>query len=167
VGAGYMLNLASEASCCRILWLARCQVGIYVGCRGRLTYPKILPAGGGKGRGPSLSQFGPLKEPTGKLFQVLISHAGAQKRGFVDFLAAEFCQSYPALTLFLDEYSLIPGEDALRIFHAALGDADVGACMPGPEGGHCVLFWTLLCQPCNMYDAVWGHMPWWSWQDSI
>jgi hypothetical protein len=99
-------------------------------------------AGGAQGKEPSLSQFGPLKEPTKKpLFQVFISHAGRQKRGFVDFLEAGFRRSYPALTVFVDEHALVPGEDALQSLHAKLGDADVGACMPwcGNTASPCTL----------------------------
>jgi hypothetical protein len=54
---------------------------------------------------------------------------GRQKRGFVDFLEEEFHKRYPAVRVFLDEYSLVPSEDALQSLHAKLGDADVGARM--------------------------------------
>jgi hypothetical protein len=69
---------------------------------------------------------GPLKEATGKLGQVFISHTGAQKRDFVDFLEAEFNDRFPALTLFLDDYSLPRTADELEGIRGAVEDAFVG-----------------------------------------
>jgi hypothetical protein len=57
---------------------------------------------------------------------VFISHAGEQKRGFVDFLLDKFNELHPALKVFVDEYTLDKGGDALPAINAALGDAFVG-----------------------------------------
>jgi hypothetical protein len=58
---------------------------------------------------------------------VFISHAGEEKRGFVAFLREEFKRRYPALEVFVDEYSLKMGGSAMPAIEAALGDAFVGA----------------------------------------
>jgi hypothetical protein len=80
-----------------------------------------------------LGQFGPLGEPEGKDWHVFLSHSGAQKRGFVDFLLKEFNTRYPAVNVFVDEYSLNPGSDALKAMHIALSDAHVGASLLWPS----------------------------------
>jgi hypothetical protein len=59
---------------------------------------------------------------------VFLSHAGEEKREFVDFLWQEFGNCYPSMDVFLDEYSLPPGEKAMDNIHAALSDAFVGEC---------------------------------------
>jgi hypothetical protein len=66
---------------------------------------------------------------------VFISHSGAQKRGFVDFLEARFKDCYPDVKVFLDEYDLRPGDDAMRTMRAALQDAHVGAWVGGLNNG--------------------------------
>jgi hypothetical protein len=91
----------------------------------------------GGGKGPSLAQFGSLKEAKGQDYQVFISHSGEQKRGFVDFLEAEFANRYPDVKVFLDEYCLKPGDHALKEIHAAMQDAHVGEWAQGwvrPKG---------------------------------
>jgi hypothetical protein len=57
---------------------------------------------------------------------VFLSHAGEHKRGFVDFLEVEFKKRFPAVRVFLDEYTLEPAGRAMDNIHAALQDAFVG-----------------------------------------
>ena len=70
-----------------------------------------------------------LQEPTGKVWRVVISHAGEQKRVFVDFLYEAFQERLPLVKVFLDEYSLPKGGDAPPTIHAALQDAFVGGSL--------------------------------------
>jgi hypothetical protein len=86
----------------------------------------VLPTGEEEDDGPSIVQVCGYKVPTGKQCHVFISHAGEEKRGFVDFLLADFNKRYPALTVFVDDYSLKVGGDAMSAMSAALQDAFVG-----------------------------------------
>jgi hypothetical protein len=69
---------------------------------------------------------------------VFISHAGEQKRGFVDFLLKEFKDLHPALEVFVDEHSLDKGGNALPAMNAALGDAFVGKLLV--TSSHCLMY---------------------------
>jgi hypothetical protein len=80
----------------------------------------------GEAGGSTIRQTHEYKPPTGKLCQVFISHAGEQKRGFVDFLRKEFNDRHAALEVFVDQYSLKMGGSAMPAIEAALGDAFVG-----------------------------------------
>jgi hypothetical protein len=73
---------------------------------------------------------GALAEPAGKEHHVFISHAGEQKYVFVDFLKQDFATRYPDVKVFLDEYSLEPGEGAAEQMHSALIDTFVCKCKP-------------------------------------
>jgi hypothetical protein len=65
---------------------------------------------------------------SGDRYQVFLSHAGEQKRDFVDFLESRFKTYHPAVNVFLDEYSLPKGGEAMDGICAALRDACVGGC---------------------------------------
>jgi hypothetical protein len=58
--------------------------------------------------------------------EVFISHAAEQKSGFVDFLMQEFNARYPAVTVFLDDYSAPKEASATAEMSAALEYASVG-----------------------------------------
>jgi hypothetical protein len=86
----------------------------------------VLPPAGGADAN-SITQGREYRPPTGRQCRVFISHAGEEKRGFVAFLLEEFNRRYPALEVFVDEYSLKMGGSAMPAIEAALGDAFVGA----------------------------------------
>jgi hypothetical protein len=103
----------------------------------------VLPAGGATP--DSLSIYGELGAPKGDVCRVFISHSGKQKRNFVDFLFAEFNKLHPMMNVFLDEYALKAGGDALPAIHRALGDAFVGAC----SSVVCLYCWQRCIRDCS------------------
>jgi hypothetical protein len=85
--------------------------------------------------------------PSGELCHVFISHAGEQKRGFVDFLVAAFP---PPLKVFLDEYTLEAGNDAMPAIDASLKDALVGEPPP----------WSMRMRfPAAVHSVITARLP--------
>jgi hypothetical protein len=58
---------------------------------------------------------------------VFISHAGEQKMSVVDVLRARFKDKHPQLDVFVDEWSLQPGDRPMARMGAACWGAAVGA----------------------------------------
>lgn len=58
--------------------------------------------------------------------EVFIAHAGEQKRGFVDLLRV-LLRDIHALDVFVDEWSLQPGDHAPPIMRQSLAAAAIGA----------------------------------------
>jgi creatinine amidohydrolase/Fe(II)-dependent formamide hydrolase-like protein len=69
-----------------------------------------------------------LREPAGRACHVFVSHAGEQKRDFVDIMYNEFHRRFPDVAVFLDETCLKVTEMAANSMHAALQDSFVGTC---------------------------------------
>lgn len=72
--------------------------------------------------------------------QVFIAHAGEQKRGFVDVLRV-LLRKVHGLDVFVDEWSLQPGNDAPLVMRQSLAAAAVGALHP--------VFRAVVLRPCE------------------
>lgn len=78
--------------------------------------------------------------------QVFIAHAGEQKQSFVDVLRV-LLRDVHALDVFVDEWSLLPNDDALDVIQENLRSAAVGK--------RCVI-WSLPVQ-VDEFDASYSE----------
>ena len=105
------------------------------------------------------SRFMACALPSKAQASVFLSHAGEQKKVFVDFLHGLLTEDPPGLLVFLDEYSLIPGTpdswhsivDALKV--AAVGAAQL--CSKCPKSA-CPAAIASLAKNCCNVDRGWA-----------
>ena len=73
-----------------------------------------------------LTAAAPYQDPFGKICKVFISYCGASMVAFAEASKQVLEQRYPALTVFLDDYSVDPAESAMTFVYESLRDAFVG-----------------------------------------
>jgi hypothetical protein len=89
-------------------------------------------------RPESLTERYPYQPPTGQKCRVFLSHAGEQKKLFVDSVRERLGEQYPLLKVvpggvFMDELSLPGAGAAMKGIYDSLRDAFVGELHPAPS----------------------------------
>jgi hypothetical protein len=105
--------------------------------RPRYSLAAQLPPGGGGVPPPSPPPSPPPPSPPPPAPLVFLSHAGEQKRDFVDCLYMILTEVYGVGPVFMDEHSLVPSTLNEPVMLAAVKDAPLGA-LRGPgtvQGG--------------------------------